>query len=48
MRLMNRRKFDEGPQEWLINYTGPVGQWDLAGALALWKRKHASDERVEA
>jgi hypothetical protein len=45
MRLMNRRKFDEGPQEWLINYTGPVGQWDLAGALALWKRKHSADER---
>jgi hypothetical protein len=48
MRMMNRRKADDGVHEWLINYTGPVGQWDLPGALDLWTRKHASDQRQHA
>jgi hypothetical protein len=47
MKMMNRRKADDGVHEWLINYVGPVGQWDLAGALDLWQKKHGSDQRAE-
>jgi hypothetical protein len=43
MRLVSRRPADDGVHEWLVNYAGPMGQWDLAKALRTWLRKHASD-----
>jgi hypothetical protein len=38
----------DGVHRYMLNYEGPLGAWDLAGALATWMDKHSSDQRWPA
>ncbi|MFF4391460.1 hypothetical protein ACFY0G_32425 [Streptomyces sp. NPDC001552] len=35
----------DGIHRYQLQYSGPIGDYDLAGALELWKRKHGKDMR---
>jgi hypothetical protein len=37
----------DGIHRYQLQYGGPLGAYDLAGALDLWKRKHGSDTRKD-
>ena len=37
----------DGIHRYQLQYGGPLGTYDLAGALDLWKRKHGSDMKKD-
>ena len=47
MRLTKRADGTDGHHTYMLNYEAPMGAWSLDEALALWKAKHAGDQRKE-
>jgi hypothetical protein len=45
VRLLSRKECEISNHKWQLSYVGNLGDWDLAGALDIWSRKHGKVQR---